>query len=238
MTAHNILKKAAILLILTLAFSSKVSAQSEDSLRSYASQLTTIVGRWLANPDTSRDSVITAFLHINPTTTIKIKDQLTGFTLTYSTPEINWYTEDIRILDHDSTGYLIKAKIPAKIYNLHKMLTCYAVWWGRGTTVVKYGGINMRIKLTLQSQPQKASVYLIPHRIWMSKFERTTWQKNMNLLNDYLVDTDQTNTAVNIDETVYTVVFKLGEKFQVRTHYTKPMETEPAQKVTVAFQNE
>lgn len=238
MSLQCVLKKAAIFLVFMLMCSLKGFSQT-DSLRFYAGQLDSIYSKWVNSPDSTlkKDSVITAFLHVNPTSKIKAAGTLQGFALTYNTPEINWY-DLATVIDKDSVGYLIKVRIPRKIYNQHKMLTCWAVWWGRETQVVKYGGINMRIKLTLQSQPQKASVYLIPHRIWKSKFENTTWQDHIGLLSDYMVDSDQTNTAVTIDETVYTVVFKLGNKFLTRTHYTRPMDIEPTQKVTVDFQNE
>lgn len=238
MTLHRVLKNAVIVLIFMLNCSLEGFAQA-DSLRFYASQLDSIYTKWTNSPDSTlkTDPVIMAFLHVNPTSRIKGAGKLEGFALTYNTPEINWY-DLATVIDKDSVGYLIKVRIPRKIYSQHKMLTCWAVWWGSEMQVVKYGGINMRIKLTLQSQPQKASVYLIPHRIWKSKFENTAWQTHIDLLNDYMVDSDQTNTSVTIDETVYTVVFKLGNKFLTRTHYTRPMDIEPTQKVTVDFQNE
>ncbi|WP_295719894.1 hypothetical protein [Mucilaginibacter sp.] len=239
MTFQCVLKRAAILLVFMLAYSLKGFSQT-DSLRFYASQLDSIYNTWVSNPDTTlkTDSVITAFLHVNPTSKIKGAGTLQGFALTYNTPEINWYHDLARVIDKDSVGFLIKVRIPRKIYDQHKMLTCWAVWWGREMQVVKYGGINMRIKLMLQSQPQRASVYLVPHRIWKSKFENTPWKEHIESLSDYMVDSDQTNTSVTIDETVYTVVFKLGNKFLIRTHYTRPMDTEPTQKVTADFQNE
>jgi len=239
MTFQCVLKKAAILLVFMLTCSLKGFSQA-DSLRFYARQLDSIYTKWVNEPDTTlkTDSVITAFLHVNPTTKVKATGRLEGFALTYNTPEINWYHDLVRVIDKDSAGFLIKVRIPRKIYDQHKMLTCWAVWWGREMQVAKYGGINMRIKLTLQSQPQKASVYLIPRRIWKSKFENTAWKEHIELLSDYMVDSDQTNTAVTIDETVYTVVFKLGNKFLTRTHYTRPMDIEPTQKVSADFQNE
>jgi hypothetical protein len=239
MTFQRVLKRAAILLVFMLTCSLMGFSQT-DSLRFYARQLDSIYNKWVNNPDTTlkTDSVITAFLHVNPTSKIKGAGKLEGFALTYNTPEINWYHDLARVIDKDSIGFLIKVRIPRKIYDQHKMLTCWAVWWGQEMQVVKYGGINMRIKLTLQSQPQKASVYLVPRRIWKSKFENTPWKEHIESLSDYMVDSDQTNTSVTIDETVYTVVFKLGNKFLIRTHFTKPMDTEPTQKVTADFQNE
>jgi hypothetical protein len=181
---------------------------------------------------------ITTFLHI------KNKDFSPGgwtrpwkMILYIDSAEFKW-TAEARPIANDSLGYLVKVKIPQALLNANVMLHCKATLQNKaknGFDTVSYGGVLPgRIELKLISNPQKAEVYLIPRRKWMTNI-MNRWKQNPLILDEFLVDSEKTDTRVNIDETVYTVIFKLGSKYLIRTHYTKPKSIEPSQKVSVDF---
>lgn len=197
-----------------------------------------------AMPENSSDSTILTFLHIRFTPSGYYSPK--AFKLKYQTEQTDWTSTILKPLDYDSLGYLVKVRIPLKIYNLKPMFTCTAAtaWDGlesdaknwTSAPIVSYGGVTARgIQLHLVSNPAKAEVFLIPRRIWLNKIESSNWQNNNALIEAFIVDSDKTNTSVGIDETVYMVIFKLGDKYLIRAHYTKPLELEPVQKVSVDF---
>jgi hypothetical protein len=181
---------------------------------------------------------ITTFLHIK-----SLDVNYEGWTrpwkmiLYIDSAEFKW-TAEARPIANDSLGYLVKVKIPQALLDANAMLHCRATIQNKaknGFDTVSYGGVVPgRIELKLISKPQKAEVYLIPRRKWMTNI-MNHWKQNPLLLEEFLVDSEKTDTRVNIDETVYTVIFKLGSKYLIRTHYTKPKSIEPFQKVSVDF---
>ncbi|MDN3547147.1 hypothetical protein [Mucilaginibacter aquaedulcis] len=177
------------------------------------------------------DSTLLSFVHISYRPKWA-KPQ--SFRLSFSNNEIQWQSNELKPITLDSLGFLVKVNVPIKLYHLNPMYSCTATI--NPTKKISYGGVNIHgIQLELRSNPQKAEVYLIPRRIWLNQIQNSNWQKNNALIETFLVDSDKTDTTVNIDETVYTVIFKLNDKFLVRTHYTKPQQVEPRQKVSVDF---
>lgn len=186
----------------------------------------------------TKPSEITTFLHVKYK-----KVNWRGWTrpwkmiLYIDSAEFKWSAQG-KPIANDSLGYLVKVKIPQAILDANVMLHCKAVLENKaknGFDTVSYGGvIPGSIELKLISNPQKAEVYLIPRRKWMNNI-MNHWKQNPLLLDEFLVDSEKTDTRVNIDETVYTVIFKLGSKYLIRTHYTKPKSIEPSQKVSVDF---
>jgi hypothetical protein len=185
-----------------------------------------------------KPTVITTFLHI------KHKDINPGgwnrpwkMILYIDSAEFKW-TAEARTIANDSLGYLVKVKIPKALLDANVMLHCKAAVQNKamsGYDTISYGGVVPgMIELKLISKPQRAEVYLIPRRKWMNNI-MNNWKQNPLLLDEFLVDSEKTDTRVNIDETVYTVIFKLGSKYLIRTHYTKPKSIEPFQKVSVDF---
>ena len=179
----------------------------------------------------SGDSTLLSFVHISYRPKWATPQ---SFRLSYSNNDIKWVSDELSPITLDSLGFLVKVRVPLKLYNLNPMYTCTATI--NPTKTISYGGVNIHgIQLELKSNPQKAEVYLIPRRIWLNQIQNSNWQKNNTLIETFLVDSDKTDTIVNIDETVYTVIFKLNDKYLIRTHYTKAKEIEPQQKVSVDF---
>ncbi len=105
------------------------------------------------------------------------------------------------------------------------------------TVGFSYGGVRLSsIRLTILSDPSGAEVYLIPNRVWQSKIEKLNWQKDPSLLGDFRVSTSLTETYTYIDQTVFKVVFRLGDQFQTLTHNPRPPAVEPEQQISVQFQ--
>jgi hypothetical protein len=157
------------------------------------------------------------------------------FILSIDTLGIKWYQRVYPIV-MDSTGYYIHAKMPEKVFEKHAMITCWVEWWAyKRDFARRVGGTTPEIKLQIISNPTKANIYLIPHRIWLEKFEK----KKDNLINvdldHFIMDSGKTNFTIGIDETVYTIVFELNKKFLIRTHYTRPFALEPLQTCNVTF---
>jgi hypothetical protein len=177
------------------------------------------------------DSTLLSFVHISYRPKWATPQ---SFRLSYNNNDMKWVSDKLSPIAFDSLGFLVKVRLPLKLYNLNPMYTCTATI--DSTKTISYGGVNIHgIQLELRSNPQKAEVYLIPRRIWLNQIQNSNWQKNNTLIEIFLVDSDKTDTTVNIDETVYTVIFKLNDKYLVRTHYTKAKEIEPQQKVSVDF---
>ena len=185
------------------------------------------------------DSTVLTFMHIKLQSD-KIYTPK-SFKLSYKTDQINWTSDKLTPITTDSLGYLVKVRIPIKIYNLNQMFTCEAIvgsvkWKPTRQDTVSYGGVTAHgIQLELKSTPNKAEVFLIPRRLWLNQIKSSKWQQDNSLIESFMVDSDKTDTSVSIDETVYMVIFKLGNKYLVRTHYTKAKEIEPIQKVSVDF---
>ncbi|WPU96606.1 hypothetical protein SNE25_13870 [Mucilaginibacter sabulilitoris] len=239
MKSPRVLKKTGLIAVFLLnLFFTCAAQQHADSVAA------------AGKPLNNSDSTVLTFLHIKhlsvPITNVPGWRNPKAFKLKYKTDNIDWTSPALIPLDNDSLGFLVKVRIPLNIYKLHPMFTCNAaaMWGGpesdrenwSSATIVSYDGVTARgIQLQLVSNPVKAEVYLIPRRVWLNRIQNSNWQKNNVLIEAFLVDSDKTNTSVGIDETVYTVIFKLGDKYLIRTHYTKPLELEPIQKVSVDF---
>jgi hypothetical protein len=186
----------------------------------------------------TKPAEITTFLHIkNKKVNWRGWIQPWKMILYIDSAEFKW-TAEARPIANDSLGYLVKVKIPQALLSANVMLHCKATLQNKaknGFDTVSYGGVVPgRIELKLISKPQRAEVYLVPRRTWMNNI-MNSWKQNPLLLDEFIVDSEKTDTRVNIDETVYIVIFKLGSKYLIRTHYTKPKSIEPFQKVSVDF---
>lgn len=187
--------------------------------------------------------LVSYYLHIQPK---QYSDSdILGFEL-YLRPKRNqaaWTSPLLTPLQQDSLGYLVKVDIPPELVTQIKMLRCTAFSLrsreGMATDTVGFsdGGVRLSsIRLTILSDPSGAEVYLIPNRIWQSKIEKLNWQKDPSLLGDFRVSTSLTETYTYIDQTVFKVVFRLGDQFQTLTHNPRSPAVEPEQQISVQFQ--
>jgi hypothetical protein len=104
------------------------------------------------------------------------------------------------------------------------------------TVKFAYGGVELStIRLNISSTPPGAEVYLVPNRIWQSTLEKLDWQEDLSLLGDFRVSTSLTETYTYIDQTVFKVIFKLGDQFQTVTHFTRAPAIEKEQHISVKF---
>jgi hypothetical protein len=175
-------------------------------------------------------------------------DQLIGFklknldTLNHS----NWESGLITTFEADESqnkkGYYIKINAPDYILLNSSKMWCSAVIARKArsgkidTTIVKYGGVDLsRIKLILKTTPEGAETFLIPNRIWKAKVEKENWKTDLEILENFRVNTSATNTTAYINETVYVVLFKRNNSVKKVTHFTKPFRVEQEQTVWVNF---
>jgi hypothetical protein len=149
----------------------------------------------------------------------------------------NWQSQKLSSFETAGKGeYYVKINIPESILSNSKGLWCTAYMLnGKDTIEQEYGGTTLStIRLNLKSTPEGAESFLIPSRIWDDKFENANWQ-GTGLLDKYQVNTSSTNTYAFVDETVYVVVFKKGNKYKKVIHRTKPAKVENIQTVSLTF---
>ncbi len=165
------------------------------------------------------------------------------FKLHYQDSAYSWTSKEVVPIDEDSTQFFIKAEIPARIYNMKNMITCAAYvpaqmsGSGERLYAIDYGGVQLSdITLHLNSTPAGADVYLFPNRFWTQHLEKINWQKDLASYWKFKVATSTTNTFVKIDQTVYVVVFKLGNQFKQSILYTKPESVQNTETISVNFQ--
>ena len=226
MEFYNSFKRVGFVAMIILSSSLKIVAQQDNSSRSNN-----------GSPQ-SNDSTISTFLHVKPESGRSAYYQPKAFVLKYHSADYDWKSDSIAPITRDSLGYLVKVRIPAKILATHPMFNCkpvFATGVNPRADTASYGVDLNPIKLFLISTPKRAEVYLIPNRLWIFSLKNARWQQDNTLISKYIVDSDKTDVWVGIDQTVYVVIFKLDNKYLVRTHYTKPAETDPVQKVTVDF---
>ncbi len=175
-------------------------------------------------------------------------DQLLGFVLKNmdTANQANWESGLITTFEIDDSrnekGYYIKINAPETILHNSSKIWCSAVIRKRNsagkmdTVKVKYGGVDLsRIKLILKTTPEGAETFLVPNRIWKSKVEKEDWKTDLEILENFRVNTSATNTTAYINETVYVVLFKRNKKVKKVTHFTKPFRVEQEQTVWVNF---
>lgn len=184
------------------------------------------------------DSLVTNYVHIFDHYSA-ISANVIGFSFKNrdTLDHFNWQSPKVSTFEKaDRWEYYVKLTIPESILSNSKGLWCTAyVLNGKDTVEQEYGGTSLStIKLILKSDPQGAESFLIPNRIWNDKFENTNWQQT-GVLDKYQVSTSNTNTHVFVDETVYVVVFKKGNKYKKIIHRTKPAQVENIQTVSLTF---
>lgn len=160
-----------------------------------------------------------------------------------SSGNINWVSPLIKTFSWvDDWTYYLKARIPVEVLSNSEKVWCLVVIerWGLAghfQDTINFGGGSLgKIELSLSSNPDKAIIYLIPNRIWLNEIQNQDWKKQNSLLEPYAVDKAPTNTVVCIDEIVYTVIYKLGDKYVIKTHHTNPLIDEPKQYCSAQFQ--
>ncbi|MEJ0080343.1 MAG: hypothetical protein WDM78_05145 [Puia sp.] len=101
---------------------------------------------------------------------------------------------------------------------------------------IHYGGveINNIVTLNINSDPAGAEVYIIPNSEWPD-IEKTDWKHNISKYWLYRPDISKTFTKISIDQTVYVIIFKLGDRYDIKIHYTKPKAVENPQSVSTEF---
>jgi hypothetical protein len=156
--------------------------------------------------------------------------------------EISWVSPLITTFSWiDYRSYSIKTKVPKNILSNSREVWCFVVQIEPQIVqdhidTIKFGGGTLgRIELFLSSTPNNAMIYLIPNRIWLNDIQFSDWKKNTSIISDYSVDKSNTNTSVYIDEIVYTVIYKIGDKYSIKTHHTNPFVDEPKQYCSTQF---
>lgn len=160
-----------------------------------------------------------------------------------SSGNVNWVSPLVKTFTwvNDWT-YYVKTGVPGKVLSNSRQVWCFVVMsrWGLAGVsqdTINFGGGQLgKIELNLSSTPDKASIYLIPNRVWLNDIQNKDWKKNPSILEPYAVDKAPTNTTVFIDEVVYTIVYKLGDQFMIKTHHTTPFVDEPKQYCSAQFQ--
>jgi hypothetical protein len=94
--------------------------------------------------------------------------------------------------------------------------------------------INNIVTLNINSDPAGAEVYIIPNSEWPD-IEKTDWKHNISKYWLYRPDISKTSTKISIDQTVYVIIFKLGDRYDIKIHYTKPKAVENPQSVSTEF---
>lgn len=183
------------------------------------------------------------YLHIKPN--IYTNREILGFKL-YNRAKRNqasWTSALLKPLQQDSLGYLVKVDLPSSLIPHIQMMKCRALTLNHrkasemDTVQVSYGGVELStIRLNISSTPPGAEVFLVPNRIWENTVKNQNWQENIALLGDFRVSTSLTETYTYIDQTVFKVIFKLGDAFQTLTHFTRPPAIEKEQSISVQFQ--
>ncbi|WP_373492648.1 hypothetical protein [Aquiflexum sp.] len=192
--------------------------------------------------ENTAEGFTTFYMHIKPRG--YQNKEIIGFEL-YNRGRRNkqeWNSPRLEPLLKDSLGYLVKVELPNELIPEVKMLRCRAIArnpqknLGPEFLEFTYGGVNLSsIRLNISSDPSGAEVFLVPNRVWQSRIEKQNWKEDPDLLTDFRVNSSLTETFVFIDQTVFKVIFKLGEQFQILTHFTKPPSIEQEQTVSAQF---
>lgn len=199
----------------------------------------------IAQNDEHSDSTVSTYLHIKGdwAETGEWQDSLIGFVLNNidTSGKSNWKSKEITEFEKVGNGYFVKADIPVYVRNNSSQVWCTSISLKSDnnrldTIKSKYGGVKLsQIKLILNSTPEGAESFLIPNRVWMSKFANTSWEKDDSVLQEFRVNTSSTNTYAYVDQTVFVVVFKLNDTYKKVIHYTKPASVQQEQPVWIKF---
>ena len=199
----------------------------------------------MSQDNNNADTTVSTYLHVKGNWAgINVsRDSLIGFILKNvdSSGKSNWQSGKITDFEKDSGGFFIKANIPSYVPANSDQIWCTAIFLkpvteGFDTVKIKYGGTKLsRIKLILKSSPEGAEAYLVPNRIWMEKFENTSWEQNDSKIQKFRVNTSSTDTYAFVDETVFVVLFKMKDEYKLTIHYTKPAGVEQEQTVWIKF---
>lgn len=159
----------------------------------------------------------------------------------------DWYSDTLQALFRDDKGYLVKVSLPENLIRHTDMLGCTLLLYEktddpnngqipRLDRSIRYGGvdINNNVTLKIDSDPAGAEVYIIPNSEW-PEIEKTDWKHNISKYWLYRPDISKTSTRISIDQTVYVIIFKLGDRYDIKIHYTKPKAVEDPQSVSTEF---
>jgi hypothetical protein len=158
-----------------------------------------------------------------------------------------WHSDTLPALFRDEKGYLVKVSLPENLSQHTDMLSCTLILYkknddpGSGQPAeidrtIRYGGIEINniVTLKIDSDPVGAEVYIIPNSEWPD-IEKTDWKHNISKYWLYRPDVSKTSTKISIDQTVYVIIFKLGDRYDIKIHYTKPKAVENPQSVSTEF---
>jgi hypothetical protein len=156
-----------------------------------------------------------------------------------------WHSDTVQALFRDENGYLVKVRLPDYIRQRTDMLSCTLLLYEKSDDpdqiprldrTVRYGGVDINniVTLKIDSDPAGAEVYIIPNSEWPD-IEKTDWKHNISKYWLYRPDVSKTSTKISIDQTVYVIIFKLGDRYDIKIHYTKPKAVENPQAVSTEF---
>jgi hypothetical protein len=158
-----------------------------------------------------------------------------------------WYSDTVQALSRDEKGYLVKVSLPENINQQTDMLSCTMLLYEKTEEPnsgpvpkldrsIRYGGVDINniVTLKIDSDPAGAEVYIIPNSEWPD-IEKTDWKHNISKYWLYRPDVSKTSTKISIDQTVYVIIFKLGDRYDIKIHYTKPKAVENPQSVSTEF---
>src|SRR5664279_1465130 len=158
-----------------------------------------------------------------------------------------WYSDTVQALFRDDKGYLVKVSLPDDISQYTDMLSCTLFLYDKTDDpnngqipkldrTIRYGGVDINniVTLKIDSDPVGAEVYIIPNSEWPD-IEKTDWKHNISKYWLYRPDVSKTSTKISIDQTVYVIIFKLGDRYDIKIHYTKPKAVENPQSVSTEF---
>ena len=158
-----------------------------------------------------------------------------------------WRSDTVQALFRDEKGWLVNVSLPEDISQHTDMLSCTMLLYDKiedpnsGQVPkldrsIRYGGVDINniVTLKIDSDPAGAEVYIIPNSEWPD-IEKTDWKHNIAKYWLYRPDISKTSTKISIDQTVYVIVFKLGDRYDIKIHYTKPKAVENPQSVSTEF---
>ncbi len=210
---------------------------------------------FISNPVWAQDTAshnITTYLHVGKNVKKSMYSQNPDeielsrikFQLNYKK---EWFSDTLPALFRDEKGYLVKVSLPENMSQHTDMLSCTLLLYEKSDDpnsvdppaidrTIRYGGveINNIVTLNINSDPAGAEVYIIPNSEWPD-IEKTDWKHNISKYWLYRPDISKTSTKISIDQTVYVIVFKLGDRYDIKIHYTKPKAVENPQSVSTEF---
>jgi len=158
-----------------------------------------------------------------------------------------WYSDTLPALFRDEKGYLVNVSLPENMSQHTDMLSCTLFLFDKTDDpdnsqgakldrTIHYGGVDINniVTLKIDSDPAGAEVYIIPNSEWPD-IEKTDWKHNISKYWLYRPDVSKTSTRISIDQTVYVIIFKLGDRYDIKIHYTKPKAVENPQTVSTEF---